>query len=256
MSWCQWSATDVSECERSACVVESARIITHSKYENSKLAVTDVDRLIMQIAVLAQPKRAAPRALPAVFILWLSLVCAGIAALWLYSTAPGKDGEPPHQWPSSSSLQRRAEASTLLMFVHPKCPCSRASIGELAALLAHSGGRLCVKVIFLQPPGEADSWVHTGLWHAASELPGTEIISDLDSRETKLFRAAVSGETFVYDASGHLRFHGGITVARGHLGDNAGCSAIECYANTGTIPLSRTPAFGCPLFSESTFRVP
>jgi hypothetical protein len=210
----------------------------------------------MQTAVLAQQKRAGPKALPAVFILWLSLVCAGMVALWLYSTTPGKDGEPPARWPTSSSLQRRAEASTLLMFVHPKCPCSRASIAGLAALLAHSGGRLCAKVIFLQPPGETDSWVHTGLWHAASELPGTEIISDPDSRETKLFHAAVSGETLVYDVSGHLRFHGGITVARGHIGDNAGCSAIECYANTGTLPLSRTPAFGCPLFSESTSRVP
>ncbi|HET9375250.1 MAG TPA: hypothetical protein VFO40_09770 [Chthoniobacterales bacterium] len=218
--------------------------------------MADVDRLTMQVAVLAKQKRAGPKALAVVFILWLSLVCTGMAALWLYSTAPGKDGEAPVRWPTPSRLQRRAGASTLLMFVHPKCPCSRASIGELAALLAHSGGRLCAKVIFLQPPGEADSWVHTDLWHAASQLPGTEIISDLDSRETKLFRAAVSGETLVYDVSGYLRFHGGITVARGHIGDNAGCSAIEYYANTGTIPLSRTPAFGCPLFSESTSRVP
>jgi hypothetical protein len=210
----------------------------------------------MQAAVLADEKRAGPKAVAVVFILWLSLACAGMAALWFYSTAPGQDGEPPDRWPAASNLQRRSGVSTLLMFVHPKCPCSRASVGELAALLAHSGGRLCTKVVFLQPPGKADSWVHTGLWRAASELPGAEIVSDLESRETKLFHAAVSGETLVYDASGHLRFHGGITAARGHIGNNAGCSAIECYANTGEIPLARTPAFGCPLFSESTSRVP
>jgi hypothetical protein len=87
-------------------------------------------------------------------------------------------------------------------------------------------------------------------------LPETAVVSDLDGRETELFHAAVSGETLVYDASGNLKFHGGITGARGHAGDNAGCSAVEYYANTGTIPLAKTSVFGCPLFSEATSRVP
>src|ERR1700680_1132231 len=85
--------------------------------------------------------------------------------------------------------------------------------------------------------GKADSWIHTDLWHAASDLPGTVVISDLGGREADLFRAAISGETGVYDAAGDSRFHGGITGARGHAGDNAGCSAVESYANTGAAPL-------------------
>jgi hypothetical protein len=46
----------------------------------------------MQAAVAAKPKRPGPLASLAVFILWLSLACAGIAARWLYGTAPGKAG--------------------------------------------------------------------------------------------------------------------------------------------------------------------
>jgi hypothetical protein len=179
-----------------------------------------------------------------------------MAALWLYSATAGKEGNPPDRWPASSTLQRTPGASTLVMFVHPKCPCSRASISELAVLLAHSGGHLHAQVVFLKPPGEKDSWIHTGLWRAASELPGTAVSDDLDGRETELFHAAVSGEALVYDASGNLRFQGGVTGARGHIGDNAGCSAVESYANTGIIPLAKTPVFGCPLFSEPTSRVP
>jgi hypothetical protein len=210
----------------------------------------------MQVAASAGLRKAGSLALPVIFVSWLSLACAGMAALWLYSMTAGKEGNPPDRWPASSSLQRTPGASTLLMFVHPRCPCSRASISELAVLLAHSGGHLPAQVVFLKPPGEADSWIHTDLWRAASELPVTAIVSDLGGRETELFHAVVSGETLVYDCSGNLRFHGGITGARGHIGDNAGYSGVECYANTGTMPLARTPVFGCPFFSETGSRVP
>jgi hypothetical protein len=142
------------------------------------------------------------------------------------------------------------------MFVHPKCPCSRASISELAVLLAHSAGNLHAQVIFLKPQGKEDAWTHTDLWYAASELPATVVISDLGGREADIFHAAVSGETAVYDAAGNLRFHGGITGARGHVGDNAGCSAVQSYANAGATPLARTPVFGCPLFSKSVAQTP
>jgi hypothetical protein len=57
-------------------------------------------------------------------------------------------------------------------------------------------------------------------------------------------------------AAGDLRFHGGITGARGHAEDNAGCSAVESYANTGAAPLAQTPVFGCPLFNEPTSQTP
>jgi hypothetical protein len=68
-------------------------------------------------------------------------------------------------------------------------------------------------------------------------------------REAALCKATTSGETVVYDAAGKLRFHGGITGARGHIGDNAGCSAIEVYANAGFTATTR------PGFSDVRFLV-
>jgi hypothetical protein len=67
-----------------------------------------------------------------------------------------------------------------------------------------SSGHLRAQVIFLKPPGKEDSRVHTDLWRAASELPGTVVISDLYGRVADLFHAVVSGETMVYDAAGNL----------------------------------------------------
>ena len=160
-----------------------------SKYGNCEYFVVIVGRYFMHVIASAKPKKKRPRVLEIVFIFWLSLTCAGLVGLWLYSTAPGKDANPPDRWPKSSILRRAPGASTLVMFVHPKCPCSRASIGELAVLLAHSSGHLRAQVIFLKPPGKEDSWVRTDLWRAASELPGTVVISDLYGREADLFYA-------------------------------------------------------------------
>jgi hypothetical protein len=201
--------------------------------------------------VFAKPDLLRPRSLVLVFALWLTLMFAGLGALWVYSSTPGRQGTPPAQWPVSSCLKRVSGQSTLVMFVHPQCPCSQASMSELSIILAHSAGRLQADVVFLRPPGEPESWTHTVLWRTASALPETPPISDPEGREAQLFQAFVSGETLVYDSSGNLRFHGGITDSRGHEGDNPGCSSIQAYLNTGTVPLARTSVFGCPLFNDS-----
>ena len=185
-----------------------------------------------------------------VFVSWLVLTLLGMAALWLYSSTPGRQGAPPSQWPIASTLNQVSGRLTLVMFLHPKCPCSQASLSELNAILAHSSGRLHADVVFLRPPGEPESWTRTALWRTAAALPETSLINDPAGREARLFQAFVSGETLVYDSSGKLRFQGGITDGRGHAGDNPGFYSIEAYMNTGTIPLARTPVFGCPLFND------
>ena len=180
----------------------------------------------------------------------MALTFLGLAALMVYSSTPGRQGTPPSQWPSSSSLQLASDRSTLVMFLHPKCPCSQASLGELSAILAHSAGRLRVDVVFLQPAGQPESWTRTALWRSAATLPETSSTNDPAGREAHLFHALVSGETLLYDRSGNLRFRGGITNSRGHAGDNPGSSSIQAYLNTGTVPVAGTPVFGCPLFDK------
>jgi hypothetical protein len=134
------------------------------------------------------------------------------------------------------------------MLVHPQCPCSRATIGELADLMAKSEGRISAYVLFVRPPGFADSWVHTDLWESARQIPGVNVISD-NGREAHRFGAATSGQTLVFDRRGQLRFSGGITLARGHWGDNAGVNAVVALLGTpsrsGT---DRAAVYGCPLF--------
>jgi hypothetical protein len=137
---------------------------------------------------------------------------------------------------------------TLVMFLHPHCPCSRASIGELAVLMAHCQGRVVVHLLFLQPAEIDSNWVLTDTWKSAGQIPGVTVHRDDAGREARLFGAETSGETGLYDAKGRLIFHGGITISRGHSGDNAGRDTLEALLMGYPTQPADTPVFGCSLF--------
>ena len=185
-------------------------------------------------------------------IVWAVAIAAGLWILWGYENTPGVAAEPPRQWPAESGIQRASGQATLVMLAHPHCPCTRAGIGELAAIMAHSQGRLTAYVLFLKPAGFADDWERTDLWKSAASIPGVKAIVDKDGTEASRFRAVTSGQTILYDADGRLLFNGGITGSRGHAGDNPGESAIVSLVNAGVSERTETFVFGCPLFDPNS----
>lgn len=185
-------------------------------------------------------------------VVWLFAVSSGLWILWGYENTPGVAAKPPGSWPATSHIQRVTDRATLVMLAHPRCPCTRASIGELALLMARSQGRVTAYVLFLKPSGFSDEWEKTDLWKSAASIPGVNVVIDNGGTEARRFHAASSGQTMLYDADGRLLFSGGITRARGHSGDNAGRSAIESILNVGAADQSETLVFGCPLFDENS----
>jgi hypothetical protein len=83
-----------------------------------------------------------------------------------------------------------------------------------------------------------------------SAIPGVKLISDVGGTVAGQFHANTSGEVFVYDCRGKLCFHGGITSARGHAGDNVGESAVIDIALREKSDVERSPVFGCPFRAE------
>lgn len=179
--------------------------------------------------------------------LWLGAIGYGIGKLSVYRGTPGSAGTAPDRWPSGSRIAQGSGAATLVMFVHPKCPCSRASIGELARVMARRQGRLAAHVVFLEPEGVPDNWSRTGLWQSARAIPGVVVETDRDGVEARNFGARTSGHAFLFDARGRLRFSGGITAGRGHAGDSVGQAVIVSVVNTGFAPRATAPVFGCSL---------
>ena len=169
---------------------------------------------------------------------------------------PRAGAQAPAEWPSDSRIRPAPEVPTLLMMVHPHCPCSRASIGELALLMAKVQGRVKANVLFVRPKGFAEDWEKTSLWSSAAIIPGVSVLADNEGVEASRFRSQTSGQVMLYGADGQLLFSGGITAARGHSGDNAGRSAIVTLLTNDGLTIKQTPVFGCPLFNKDADEKP
>ena len=149
---------------------------------------------------------------------------------------------------TGAALAPVPERITLVMIVHPRCPCSRASLAELAQLMARCRDRVSATVVFVRYAGVSNHWVRSGTWQQASAIPGVRVLADTDGEIAHRFGAYTSGQTYLYDAHGRLLFSGGLTGARGHEGDNAGLSAALARLRGHSFSLARTSVFGCPLF--------
>jgi hypothetical protein len=182
--------------------------------------------------------------------LWLFMVVVGVGALWSYESTPGASASAPGMWPAASRIKPDADRATLVMLAHPHCPCTRASIGELARLMTQAQGRVTAYVLFVKPAGFSDEWVQSDLWASVAAIPDVTPVMDDSGAEAALFHAETSGQTVLYDAAGNLLFRGGITSARGHAGDNAGRTAIVSLLASDEAEERDTPVFGCPLFAQ------
>lgn len=190
---------------------------------------------------------------PLVFVglFWVVILVAGMALFMRYENRAGIEAEPPGEWPVASRIQKTNDRSTLLVLAHPHCPCTRATINELARLVARVGDRLAVYVIFTKPAGVEQGWEQSDTWTSAAEIPGVKVVSDREGRESQLFGASTSGQSLLYDKNGKLLFSGGITIGRGAQGDSVGAASIVSLVNEETEAVRVTSVFGCPLFSEA-----
>src|SRR5215212_8787622 len=117
--------------------------------------------------------------------LWLLVIGIGLSFLFGYENTPGVAAKPLASWPADSQIQLAPGRATLVMLIHPHCPCSRASIGELAMLMAQSQGRLTAYVLFLKPAGFSKDWEKTDLWQSAAGIPGVQPVVDDDGTEAR-----------------------------------------------------------------------
>ena len=182
---------------------------------------------------------------------WLALVLYGMWILVYYQTFAGDSGLAPKSWPESSALPWTPGHTALIFWAHPRCPCTRASLGELAGILSRSPSGLAARVIFIKPAGLPEEWVKTDLWKMAAGIPGVQVLSDDGGILAQLFGVATSGHVLLYSTQGRLVFSGGITAARGHEGGNAGRDAILSFLRDGRMDKDQTPVFGCFLAEQN-----
>jgi hypothetical protein len=193
---------------------------------------------------------------------WAAALLAGFGLLQKHQTTPGAAAAVIESAEVAEELRAGFETGkgVLVMFLHPLCPCSRASVEELGRLIA-----LCpasnARVLMARPEGLAEEQVHGELWRAVEQIKGVKVEMDAHGVAERL-GVWTSGQVMVWDAAGRLRFSGGITGSRGHEGDNAGLTAAiravrgeSDGAETLDQP-ARTAVFGCELMGRAPALVP
>jgi hypothetical protein len=183
-----------------------------------------------------------------VFVLfWLIAVIGGWFLLERHANRPGDLSAPPLKWPTESRLDRPANRSTLLLFAHPHCPCTRATLSELERFLARNPDSQQTTIVFIKPPGTPAGWEDTDTLHRAKAIPGVKSVVDVDGVEARRFHAVTSGVAMYYDADGRLAFYGGLTPARGHEGGSDGVAALQAIVSGNRPAIDHANVFGCPL---------
>lgn len=182
--------------------------------------------------------------------IWLILAIAGMASLSVYESKAEPEIGAPKNWPSRATIARD-NGYTLVLAVHPQCPCTAATVEELALLLARCP-EMSVDVLFLQPKGFSENWTKSAFWKRIDEMPRTHCIIDPSGATASLFHAETSGQVALYSQAGELLFEGGLTAARGHGGDNIGVDSIVAIASHQSPATRHTNVFGCSLIDRTS----
>lgn len=182
-------------------------------------------------------------------VVWAIAVYSGYAAFTRHEFEAPPTQTVPQSFPMSAGPLATSDP-TVLAFVHPQCPCTRATISQLAEIAATHGAHLSLRIYFYAPSGKPTEWVEGATWRMASEIPGATFIHDTDGQMARAFHAAASGTVYAFNPQGDLLYAGGLTASRGHVGQSTGGDALLQIARGDPPSIRSAPAFGCLIFDE------
>src|SRR5438552_1877557 len=120
---------------------------------------------------------------------WALAVAAGLHSLMLYKGKAGTAGQTPTTWPRNELIALSPDKPLLIMFAHPRCPCTRASLGELELLAAQPQGKFDAAILFYEPEAGSESWTKTALIDSARSIPGVRVVLAPEGRLAARFGA-------------------------------------------------------------------
>lgn len=189
------------------------------------------------------PRVVAAAAIP----IWVALGACGLLLLARYNAAPGREAPAPAQWPEGSDLVHARDRPALVVFAHPECPCTRATLAVLSEIASEDGERCDIQVVISEDVPDPATSENAD---RARTIPGVRVVVDRGHAEARRFGALTSGFTVLYDRDGRLRFAGGITDARGHPGPSIGRTQIAAVLR-GRPASDAAPTFGCDLGGDA-----
>ena len=191
----------------------------------------------------------------------LLTILVGWYQLIHFASTPGAQAAAPSRLPAAWLLAqaglRDGDSPLLMVFIHPQCSCTHATLDELDQILETHRSPLQVALV-VYGSKVLDRRMDDGagkLGGIISFEPGRQlhhrfqVVPDRNGTLARRFGAATSGEIILYAADGRLLFQGGITPERSHVGDSSGGEALRAALTTGATQSKTSNVFGCPIFS-------
>ena len=92
---------------------------------------------------------------------WAVACVSVFVLLWSYANVPGAQGMLPVGWTAATELERPDDRAMLLVFAHPKCPCTRATMTAIERLQREVPSSFATRVVFYEPADADASWRQT-----------------------------------------------------------------------------------------------
>lgn len=186
---------------------------------------------------------------------WGVVAVYGLIQLYVFQATPGEAAEINVLKEMASPDNNSVQQTKLILFGHPRCPCMRTSLTQLKELVLASPDKVQVKIVFVCPQNGHEDWMKSATTKLAFEVPNAQVIWDRGAKVTDAFGARTSGHLLAFDARGDLKFNGGITSSRGHVGESAGATKLRDILQGKTTGTEfKAPVFGCRLFGGTLCR--
>jgi hypothetical protein len=186
---------------------------------------------------------------------WGFILAIGLTLQASYDARPGETRRAAGQWPAASRLARPADRPIVLIFVHPRCPCTAATLAELREILDGTNGNPHATIVLPRPEQAPQGFCDEARDRLQAAWPLAAVVVDPQGAEAQRFGAATSGHILVFSPEGEQRFSGGITASRGHRGENLGQQALAAALSSSAeyLPSGGSfPVFGCALLDSAT----
>jgi len=186
-----------------------------------------------------------------VFIaLWCVLVGACLGWQLSYEASPGEVGPVPETCPETLRGLRTPGRALAVLALHPRCPCSAASVAEFERAAARLHGTVDLVVLVTSPTSGDTDWTESPTVARARLIPGTRVNVDYTGSSCDTLGMRTSGHVVAYDAAGCLVFSGGLTPGRGQAGTSASLNTLLgtfAPAPDAAGDAAHAPIFGCRL---------
>ncbi len=181
--------------------------------------------------------------------LWAVLLAMGLLWMTAYSMSPGVALAPLLERPTEAELPFSEDQPTLVVFLHPRCPCTHPSIAALERLLARNY-RMVVQPVFFLPAAKEESWARADFWDRLIDAGAHQPVIDVDGVMAKQFHVTTSGHALLFSVDGIVRYSGGITSGRVHEGDNMGLTKLTRILEGVPVADPSFPVYGCSIVKK------